>query len=358
MNADANPGRSKFAVWALAVSIVGIVFPPALLGGLVLAILARTEARTARGAIGGQGLVVAAFVIQFAMALVLTVALSIVVLSEPSGGGSVMDLCTSIKFDPDAAKVATVVKVRDAEEGRAGFSCRYQLEARANVRELSFRFAAVDADGKTLFRDHFFVDKQVAGDRWEERVNVRAAPSEVAGLVVTHGGLEDCVERIAWASARAAMNANRREADSPETVLALCREMLGLETQRVPPSRTAPPAAPVEAPPAAPVEAPPADSATPTPAAEAVPRPSFDCATAKTWAARTICSDVTLADKENAMAGAYHARRDAMSDAGKKALAKEQRAWLAERETCESKVDASGCVSQMLDERTAQLRAP
>ena len=81
------------------------------------------------------------------------------------------------------------------------------------------------------------------------------------------------------------------------------------------------------------------------PDSKRTPNPGFDCAKAKSWASRTICSDADVADLDREMNRVYNERRQNMDAEEKKKFRDWQRAWRKnQRDNCE-----------LLSERELQL---
>lgn len=92
-------------------------------------------------------------------------------------------------------------------------------------------------------------------------------------------------------------------------------------------------------------------------AALADEHPSFDCAKAQTDIEHLICRDHDLAELDRRLAEIYKATRATLNRAGKKALLKAQRDWLAGyQQACGDTVDRE-CLAQRYQKRTAELLA-
>lgn len=82
--------------------------------------------------------------------------------------------------------------------------------------------------------------------------------------------------------------------------------------------------------------------------------PSFDCSKASTRVENLICDHDRLAQLDSEMAAAYRtALRDSPWASANKRIRREQKAWLAQRNRCETK----SCLRQLYRDRISALRA-
>ncbi len=95
-------------------------------------------------------------------------------------------------------------------------------------------------------------------------------------------------------------------------------------------------------------------------------KPSFDCAKAKTAAARLICADVELARLDSELGAAYQRRKAQIAPPDQVKFIAEQRAWIRDRNTrCELDgkdsatievlASSKACVASLIRERIALL---
>jgi uncharacterized protein len=72
------------------------------------------------------------------------------------------------------------------------------------------------------------------------------------------------------------------------------------------------------------------------PAPKRVPNPGFDCAKARSWSSRTVCTDADLADLDREMNKVYKDRRSRMNEYQRDMIKQWQRAWRKnQRDNCE-----------------------
>ncbi len=92
--------------------------------------------------------------------------------------------------------------------------------------------------------------------------------------------------------------------------------------------------------------------------AGAVATPSFDCAKANKWAEHQVCDTPDLAVLDAQMGDVYRALMTPLpiGDA-RKQLRLEQRAWLAQRDQCETATDPIDCIRQAFVRRIGELKA-
>jgi uncharacterized protein YecT (DUF1311 family) len=92
------------------------------------------------------------------------------------------------------------------------------------------------------------------------------------------------------------------------------------------------------------------------------PQASFDCAKARAWVEKAVCSDANLARFDRTVADMYVTRLgEAHSDAARLLLRSDQRAFLAARtRTCGGKTGAAAvtCLTALYDARLGVLNTP
>jgi uncharacterized protein len=82
-------------------------------------------------------------------------------------------------------------------------------------------------------------------------------------------------------------------------------------------------------------------------------KPSFDCAKASTATEFAICRSRELSALDVQLADAFKARRATLSEAQRRSLTSDQRAWLSRRNACGSRTD---CLAREMRDRIAALR--
>jgi len=85
--------------------------------------------------------------------------------------------------------------------------------------------------------------------------------------------------------------------------------------------------------------------------------PSFDCGKATSWAERAICTSETLSAFDREIASLYRDARARASTAGADRLKIQQRSWIGQREQCKGKVDPTGCLLTVYQQRRTELTA-
>lgn len=120
------------------------------------------------------------------------------------------------------------------------------------------------------------------------------------------------------------------------------------------PSGSSPPAA------AKPAPSPVAGAASPAPPQASAPSagsgPSFDCAQAALPVEKLICAERTLAARDRALGAAYTAAMRQWPDDVKTRARAAQRTWLAQRNACAQRSDATACVTASYQRRLIEVQ--
>jgi len=99
----------------------------------------------------------------------------------------------------------------------------------------------------------------------------------------------------------------------------------------------------------------------PVPAPEPVkrtPNPGFDCAKARSWSSKTVCTDADLADLDREMNGVYKARRKKMTTGQKNLFRDWQKEWKRnQRDLCEYRPNRKSQVVCLKSAHRAQIEA-
>jgi uncharacterized protein YecT (DUF1311 family) len=83
--------------------------------------------------------------------------------------------------------------------------------------------------------------------------------------------------------------------------------------------------------------------------------PSFDCSKARTWSEQAVCNDTALSKLDRQLASLYRSAQSQRTGSTRDALKREQRAWVKQREACESAPQSFDCLRRAYDTRISQL---
>lgn len=99
----------------------------------------------------------------------------------------------------------------------------------------------------------------------------------------------------------------------------------------------------------------------PAPAPEPVkrtPNPGFDCAKARSWSSKTVCTDADLADLDRELNGVYKARRKQMNTVQKNLFRDWQKEWKRnQRDLCEYRAGRKSQIVCLKSAHRAQIEA-
>jgi uncharacterized protein len=88
------------------------------------------------------------------------------------------------------------------------------------------------------------------------------------------------------------------------------------------------------------------------------PNPGFDCANARSWSSKTVCTDADLADLDREMNGVYKARRKQMNTGQKNLFRDWQKEWKRnQRDLCEYRPNRKSQIVCLKSAHRAQIEA-
>ena len=91
---------------------------------------------------------------------------------------------------------------------------------------------------------------------------------------------------------------------------------------------------------------------------ERTPNPGFDCAKARSWSSKTVCTDVGLADLDREMTGVYTARRKRMDKFQQDRFRAWQKEWKRnERDLCEHRPSRTAQIQCLKLAHSSQIAA-
>ena len=106
---------------------------------------------------------------------------------------------------------------------------------------------------------------------------------------------------------------------------------------------------------AAPVAAAPVQAA---PVAKRTPNPGFDCAKARSWSSKTVCTDADLADLDREMNLVYGKRRKGMNEYQKQFFRDWQKEWKRnQRDNCEYRPNREAQIECLKKAHNEQIEA-
>ena len=95
-------------------------------------------------------------------------------------------------------------------------------------------------------------------------------------------------------------------------------------------------------------------------AEQRTPNPSYDCAKARSWASKTICTDADLADLDRELNGVYSARRDKMSKSDGAKFTRWHLKWKDnQRDLCEHRPNLTAqvaCLKSVHEEQNEAIK--